>query len=114
SSTATVAVQQDLSPPAATAADDLNKEFFTLGQGFWSTPSRKLGRVRSSDLLKSLLVNSNDQTSLPLVVGKPGRSVKVQLESAAWLAKRLPADGKPRSLPDFGDQILSPSTGQTT
>ena len=114
STTAVVIVEQQIAPPALTDANDLNQEFITMGQGFWSSKNGKLNGIRSADLVKLLLINPTNQTAAPIVIGKPGRSLTIPLNATDWLEKRLPAVGAPNALPPFGDQVLNASTGQTS
>jgi hypothetical protein len=51
----------------------------------------------------------------PIVVGKPGRSVQINLDAAQCIIDRLPGVGTPRRLPpQLGDAVLDPTTCQTT
>ncbi|MFN7138752.1 MAG: PKD domain-containing protein [Limisphaerales bacterium] len=113
--TATVVVlQETFEPPQSIASESIGNQFVSFGQGFWANGKGKLNGVRSADLLKLLLIDPTDQSSSPIVVGKPGRSLSIPLAAAEWLHTRLPAIGASAPLPSFGDQMLSAATGQTS
>jgi hypothetical protein len=83
-------------------------EVCTLTQGFYGNAGGAFNGTRTLSLLQSLLSTGD------LVVGKPGRSVRIQLPAAACIIQRLPAGGPPRELPiALGDATLSSATCQT-
>jgi hypothetical protein len=114
-STATVMVEREpVIPQAESSPKDIGQPFVSFPQTFWAKGKGRLNKVPASDLIKWLLINPETQTSEPLVVGKPGRSVSIPLNAVEWLHTRLPAMGSVGALPPFGDQVLSAETGQTS
>jgi hypothetical protein len=113
SATAMVLVQRESDPSTNSAPQDLNREFVSFGQPFWGNPNTKVNGVLVRDLRKTLLLDPTNQTSSPLILGMPGRSLSITTNAVYWLNRRLQAVGTPVSLPDFGDQILSSTNGQT-
>ncbi len=84
-------------------------EFCTLTQGFYGNAGGAFNGTRTLALMQSLLSASD------LVVGKPGRSVRIQLSAAACIIQRLPATGAPRALPStLGDGSLDWTTCQSS
>jgi len=83
-------------------------EFATLGQGTYGNPGGSFNGVSTRALTQSLL-SSGD-----LIVGKPGRSVRIQVSAAGCISQRLPANGAPRELPSIlGDAVLNSINCQT-
>ena len=83
-------------------------EFSTLGQGAYGNPGGSFNGGSTLALTQGLL-SSGD-----VIVGKPGRSVRIQVPSAWCISQRLPAAGTPRELPStLGDAVLNSATCQT-
>jgi hypothetical protein len=81
--------------------------FCTLTQGSYGNAGGAFNGTRTLVLTQSLL-------STDLVVGMPGRSLRIQLPAAECIIQRLPANGTPRELPaTLGDATLDSATCQT-
>ena len=76
--------------------EDCGNVYCTFTQGFWGNANGKFQGETTEDILEDLL----DPESF--IVGEPGRSI--EFDSADCVLDRLPAGGKPRALPDFGDK----------
>ena len=91
-------------------------EHCSLTQGAYGNSGGKWNGIPRLDLIKSLLtVPGMPNVSRDLVIGKPGRSLRIPLTSAACIIRRLPAGGPADTLPTgYGDQTLNPESCQTT
>jgi hypothetical protein len=84
-------------------------QYCTLTQGAYGNPNGQWNGMNRLELITSLLAQGD------LVLGQAGRSLTIQPgeASAQCIIDRLPAGGRPRALPDFGDQVLDNDTCQT-
>lgn len=83
-----------------------NEVFCTLTQGAYGNANGMFNGLRRLELINSLL-------GTDLVVGKPGRSLKILAGNGSCVIARLPANSTPAAMPAIGDATLSTSTCQT-
>jgi len=76
-------------------------------QGNYGTYGGYFNKMSTIQLIRSLLANE------PLVVGKPGRSLKFNLNAADCIVARLPAGTTPKTLPAIGNATVNHNTCQT-
>src|SRR5262249_12175222 len=68
-------------------------KFTTLGQGAYGNGGGYFNGTSTIELTESLLASGD------LIVGKPGRSIRIPFSAAGCLSQRLPTNGAPRELP---------------
>jgi hypothetical protein len=76
-------------------------------QGFYGNYGGKFNNVPTIEIVRSLLKDN------PLVVGKPGRSLKFNYNAADCIVARLPAGKTATTLPDIGNANMNQNTCQT-
>ncbi len=81
-------------------------EFCTLTQGAYGNSGGQFNGLSRLDLINSLLTTD-------LVVGKPGRSLRIQAGNGSCVIARLPANSTPAALPAIGNALLGAATCQT-
>jgi hypothetical protein len=86
-------------------------EFCTFTQGFYGNPGGYKNGVGTEAIIKTLL-----EPPYPvLVIGELGtRSITFAIGSEECIIKRLPGGGPADTLPDFGDQVITDPSCQTT
>lgn len=86
---------------------DEGDDHCTLTQGAYGSAGGYWNGLSTIELLDQLLATD-------LVVGKPGRSLRIQAGNASCVLARLPANSSPAALPAIGDATLNASTCQTS
>lgn len=94
---------------ATLAVEDCDEgdDHCTLTQGAFGSAGGYWNGLSTLDLLNQLLATD-------LVVGKPGRSLRIQAGNGACVIARLPSNSTPATLPAIGDATLNASTCQTS
>ncbi|HKQ46916.1 MAG TPA: hypothetical protein VJZ71_02475 [Phycisphaerae bacterium] len=84
------------------------EEFCSLTQGAYGNAGGTFNGLGTLDLIESLLASD-------LTVGKPGRSVTIQMAAAQCIIDRMPTGGTAMTLPNnLGAPILNAMTCQTS
>jgi hypothetical protein len=78
----------------------------SLTQGAYGSYGGYFNGMTTLELVQSLLLNN------PMTVGKPGRSVYMDIYDADCIIQRLPGNTTPSTLPAFGDKDLNQTTCQ--
>jgi len=90
-------------------------EYCSLTQGAYGNSGGKFNGIPRLDLIRELLTVPGTSNSWDLIVGKPGRSLRIPLSAATCIIRRLPAGGPPDALPaGYGNQTMNTESCQTT
>jgi len=91
-------------------------EFCSLTQGAYGNSGGKFNGIPRPALIQMLLTVPGTATnSWDIVLGKPGRSLRLTRDSVWCIIKRLPAGGPAAALPNgLGNQTLLPDACQTS
>jgi hypothetical protein len=94
---------------ARVSISDCGGTYCTLTMGAYGNPNGQWNGMNRVELITSLLAQG------PLLLGEAGRSLTIEpgAPGAQCIIDRLPANGRPAALPDFGDQTLDPTSCQT-
>ena len=79
----------------------------TLTQGAYGNAGGSFNGLSRPELLDQLLATD-------LVLGKPGRSLRIQAGNSACVLARMPSNSGAATLPSFGDAVLNSTSCQTS